>query len=513
MRKIFAIPILLCAVVACRHTELDDKFRELDSVIAERASYQKQFNLAMEKLKHQADSVPGDREKWYIYNLIALDYLTYDIDSAYIYIRKMNQIRDLTPRRELLNKKHLAIYNVRKCLFKEADQIISSIDTAGFTDRMKTDWYYLLNSYYRGKEENGIDPPYPGYYDEMILANYRSLYTLDCHNDEILYFIKGNILALEGKPEEAIDTIKKSYALAEDAHRRSYCSYEIARQYYKTGDRTQYKYWLAEASINDLKAPVKAYLSLYDLTMALYEEKENDKASKYIRIVADDATMLNYPSRINKSLKMQDAIFAAAEYEYKTRHRLSVIVTLGLTALLLIILVLLGLNFMQVKKLNQAYNKIFELNKIKDSFLFNYMVLAVEYLGRVEVFRHDMRVAYKSSGTEAVINLIRKPMSHSEEYDKLYRTFDETFLGIYPDFVEKVNELLIPENRMALNSDGTMPTELRILAALRLGFSKSGQIAKFLNCSLNTVYSYRYNMRHWAVTGPDEFEKRVMDIC
>ena len=97
------------------------------------------------------------------------------------------------------------------------------------------------------------------------------------------------------------------------------------------------------------------------------------------------------------------------------------------------------------------------------------------------------------------------------EYDAFYRIFDETFLGLYPDFVNKVNALLREECRFDVE-DGVLTTELRVLAAIRIGITESGKIAKFLKCSPNTVYTYRTRMKRMSLCPKDEFEGRIARI-
>ena len=58
---------------------------------------------------------------------------------------------------------------------------------------------------------------------------------------------------------------------------------------------------------------------------------------------------------------------------------------------------------------------------------------------------------------------------------------------------------------------GHLTPELRILAFMRLGLDDSGKIARFLNLSVNTVYTYRNRMKNRA-SDRDNFESLVMEI-
>lgn len=94
--------------------------------------------------------------------------------------------------------------------------------------------------------------------------------------------------------------------------------------------------------------------------------------------------------------------------------------------------------------------------------------------------------------------------------DQFYNEIDSVILTLYPDFVERVNELLIPEERLQLQR-GQLTPELRIYAFVRLGVSESTKIAKILNYSVHTVYAYRNRMRNRAIDR-EHFDENVMQI-
>ena len=85
-------------------------------------------------------------------------------------------------------------------------------------------------------------------------------------------------------------------------------------------------------------------------------------------------------------------------------------------------------------------------------------------------------------------------------------------MSLYPDFIEQINNLLQPDQRYDVdkNTESLNP-ELRIYGFVRLGVTESAKIAKILNYSANTVYSYRNRMRNKAIDR-DTFDEDVMKI-
>ena len=98
-----------------------------------------------------------------------------------------------------------------------------------------------------------------------------------------------------------------------------------------------------------------------------------------------------------------------------------------------------------------------------------------------------------------------------DDAEELFRNFDKAFLRIFPHFVDKVNELLLDEEKFELKEEELLNTELRILALIRLGISNSSQIADFLRYSVNTIYNYRAKTKNRSESRND-FEERITQI-
>ena len=95
---------------------------------------------------------------------------------------------------------------------------------------------------------------------------------------------------------------------------------------------------------------------------------------------------------------------------------------------------------------------------------------------------------------------------------EFYRTFDSTFLqAICPDFVDRFNELLREDARFS-PKPGSLNTELRIFALIRLGVDDSREIAELLHYSASTIYNYKVSVKNAALGDRDRFEEAVKKI-
>ena len=156
-------------------------------------------------------------------------------------------------------------------------------------------------------------------------------------------------------------------------------------------------------------------------------------------------------------------------------------------------------------------NALVDSNRIKDRYVCHYIDLSVHYIKQIDAFRREVCRIAKTKGADEVVRRLNSSQVIDGEYQKFYQSFDSSFLDIFPNFIGQVNELLQPEFRFTPRSDSSLTTELRILAAIRLGITDSGHIASLLNCASATVYTYRTKLRN-AALDRDDFESQVARI-
>jgi hypothetical protein len=111
----------------------------------------------------------------------------------------------------------------------------------------------------------------------------------------------------------------------------------------------------------------------------------------------------------------------------------------------------------------------------------------------------------------ALLKLSKSKQLIDEELEIFNKNFDESFLHIHPNFIESVNKLLKPENQLSIHNSSKLNTELRILALIKLGITRSSNIAKILRFSVNTIYNYRAAINNRALD-KDTFEDSLKHI-
>jgi hypothetical protein len=113
------------------------------------------------------------------------------------------------------------------------------------------------------------------------------------------------------------------------------------------------------------------------------------------------------------------------------------------------------------------------------------------------------------------LDKLKKNLSRDQfdaELKNFYKTFDTSFLSLYPTFVEEFNALLKQDSRIRLKDGELLSTELRIFALIKLGITQSSHIASLLRYSVNTIYNYRAQVKNAALENRENFEGTVRKI-
>ena len=157
--------------------------------------------------------------------------------------------------------------------------------------------------------------------------------------------------------------------------------------------------------------------------------------------------------------------------------------------------------------------KLQESNRIKDTYLGEFLSMFSEHISSLEKYRSSLRVSAKQNDFDILLQELRSDRFIDAEREALYDKFDKTFLELFPDFVAQLNALLREDMQLGEGlSEGKLSNELRVFVLMRLGVTEPARISKFLRLSSTTVYNYRVKLRNAAACPREEFESRLMRI-
>ena len=175
--------------------------------------------------------------------------------------------------------------------------------------------------------------------------------------------------------------------------------------------------------------------------------------------------------------------------------------------------------YRQMRRLSAARNNLEQTNEqlqlsnnIKEEYVGRFMNLCSIYINRLDTYRRMVNKKISAGQMDELLKMVRSREVLDTGLKELYENFDIAFLHLFPDFVDKFNDLLQPEERIVLRKGELLNTELRIFALIRLGIDDSSQIAEFLRYSVNTIYNYRAKVKNKARISREDFEMRLMQI-
>lgn len=109
-------------------------------------------------------------------------------------------------------------------------------------------------------------------------------------------------------------------------------------------------------------------------------------------------------------------------------------------------------------------------------------------------------------------DLVNKTVSADQSFNQFFVWFDEVYLSLHADFVEKLNEVMGEEHRFVLEEKNTLTPELRIFALISLGITDTTTIADNLHYSSQTVYNYRSKVSHGTKQPKFDLVKYVSNL-
>ncbi|MBQ7988483.1 MAG: hypothetical protein IJ253_08245 [Bacteroidaceae bacterium] len=162
-------------------------------------------------------------------------------------------------------------------------------------------------------------------------------------------------------------------------------------------------------------------------------------------------------------------------------------------------------------QLEQARLQLSESVAIKEEYIGRLFYTHSEFAVKMEKLTRAIQNIIRTKQTDHLEQVLRNDMFLSQRRE-MYAAFDETFLRLFPDFVEHFNLLFPPEARTYPDSPNALTSEMRIFALIRLGITDNERIARFLNYSLQTVKNYKTRVKNRSNIPNEEFEARVMAL-
>lgn len=280
------------------------------------------------------------------------------------------------------------------------------------------------------------------------------------------------------------------------------------QKYGEAKNATRYYIEACKICISHDFRDVNSFRGLAEMLYNAYNDI--DGSSVYINLAIENAQAYGTRSRINKMGALMP-LFVGQKLQKETTAKYIFMTLLCVIALLMVILLILLKRYhIRNRQLDNINNQLEDANKIKETYLGIFINSQSELSFDLNHFAMVAEQKLKMQQYDALQKLISQ-LERKYNGTKVFSTFDNAFLSIYPSFIKEVNELLLPEHRMIPKKEGELPPMMRILAMIRLGIPDNNRIANTLNYTYNTVNNYRARLRNMSYN-PQTFDEKIVKI-
>jgi tetratricopeptide (TPR) repeat protein len=499
----------------------NDVLAELDAALARKDHY---VTLREQRIASLTDRLQDQNDA--LIRLTVLDslfeeYKSYKYDQAMVYAGQSLDVALSTGDRNhiIMANCNIAFCYISAGLFKEAADVMGSIDLTDASGEVKKEYYELAARLYYDMADYGNGMPFSAGYTERGTSYCDSVMMYVEPGSSDMLGALGLKLMQQRNFKDAITTFQSQLEIPDiDLHTYAIANSCLGYMYWDMGDSENGIHYLALASIGDIRSATKECVALLNLSNILYQTREVDRAIEYARIAMDDANFYNARHR-----KIQiGTILPIIEREHLARveGQRNNLMVFG-TALSLLCLLLLGATlviYKQIKSLRRARrtienqnNKLVESNQIKDEYIVGSLYAKSEYLDRMESLYKTINRKINARLFDDIHSLLKEG-DLKKERENMYSSFDETFVRLFPGFIDEYNSLFEEADRVAYNPAKGFTPELRIFALIRLGITDNERIAKFLDYSVNTINTYKTKVKNRSTVPNEQFEQRIMKI-
>lgn len=529
--------ILFCTSTICIfcHAENQKLYQQLDELIIRNKRIEEEKEKHIETIKQILKSpLLTDAEHYAVNDRLYHEYSTFKYDSAFAYAsrnislaNKMNDpIRDILSRLDLIHIMSVA------GMFDEAEATIKTINTNLLSGDILIKYYQQLCEFYLFKSEFSVGTEFYSIYMQKM-QNFRKLIIDNVPKDSYSYIVTlANYEAYLKNYDKSIKIISGYLSkLKPEQHQYGILASQLAFFYKCKNDKKNQKKYLLLSAISDQIGCIKEENSLRELALLLFEEGNYRQAYKYLNLSINNANFYGTRLRNIQASRLIPDIISGYDVMRERQHRLISIlmIIISIIAIFLVTAIIVICNLLKhykkvnlqmgninnrlqttVKELEHTNKLVKEANKIKDEYIGRFMELSSKIIEKTEEKRKYINRLAKEHNLKALYDIIKSNDLFTENSKLFYQNFDSAFLSIYPNFIDKVNELLNSEYKIIPKGE-RLTTELRILALIRLGITDNHKIANILNSSITTIYTYRSRLKIHSIM-KDSFEQQVTQI-
>lgn len=515
-------------ISASTYETAESMLKQLDGIINNRKIYDAQKEQKLNRLKESIPLAGNDSVRYQIYDRLFNQYYNYQTDSAMNYVNLKKQLAPHLPW-DCMNDIRMdqALLFSTMGMYKEAIESLEAVERENLTSEQIERYLQMYNFIYYLVAEYALTAEEQNKYAKAAYAYSDTLLALYPKDSPTYQRALAERFTVQKKYSEAIAVLENIPASYQTGHLKGIVAYDLALAYGGLGNKEREVFYLAKSAIVDLELSIKEYISLHKLAFLLYSMGDIERAYKYLNCSMNDAVFCNARFRAISITQTYPIIDKAYRLKAQNEEALRQVLFVSITILLFFLLAAMVYVFRQMQKLRVARQELSHINaklqdlneqlscvnqelsrvnqelssanSIKQEYIVHYLEQCSRYLDKMENYRRSLENLAITSNLKELFKAIKSEAFIGEEREKFYKSFDETFLSMFPHFVESFNDLLREDEKLEPKQGELLSTELRIFALIRLGITDSAKIARFLRYSLTTIYNYRSKVRNRAL--------------
>lgn len=524
LSPILALAFIITACVSAQVRPYSADLDRLDEALERADEYvgiKEQKISTIENMLHSRGVTP--LQQYNIYGELYKEYLPFQFDKAKEMLENQERLAEemgnVSMRYDAMLDKAMIL--TMAGFFLEAEQVFEKLDTSAFDAAQKVSWYNVrqkflhdYNEYVRTSSFAVPDAGKIAFYQDKVLEGTPEDSNLNRHM-RILRMIERR--EFDRAYDENMAFIESLSPEEHDYAVQTYWQGFICENLERPDEVI---HWWVESAICDIRGAIKDNASLCSIAIKLTNPDETDRAFRYIRLSLDDAIYYNAKLRkvqIASTMPwIEKAYTDSKEIQTRDRNRYLLFTTFASLLLMLICVYTVSLYVKGRKSAGVIEKKNRQLAEYTQSIIDVEDSLRKTNLDLVEAnAAKEEYLGLFLSMCSGYLDKLRKNLTR-DQYDaelrNFYKTFDTSFLQLYPTFVEELNSLLKDDCRIVPKEGELLNTELRIFALIKLGITQSSHIASLLRYSVNTIYNYRAQVKNAVREDRENFEEMVKKI-
>lgn len=514
--------VVAAMMSSCSLSDNPDEYllRELDDCIAHRGIYQSRRDDMIDSLRRELQQSGTDSVYFELCGRMVEAYRSYNLDSQLYYTEKRIQVAKTPFERQvsLLNYSEILM---RSGMYHETFSYMDSATMQPLNPVLEPYYTHLRRTLYGLMRDFAVTDRERQTYTDITQRHRESIMEVHPDGSFLHEMVRADYLYEQQLYDSALHVLNMyecSHAI-EGADEEPVFAFTRAQIYHAQGLRQQEKHYLIIASLADLRNAIREYVALRNLAVLLYEEGDIDRAYRYMHCAVQDAILGSARVRSIETGEVYPLVEEAYLRQVRKRQygMVALVASMMIVAAMLVyILIYIQRKRRQLAALNsqlkETNTQLQQSNYIKTAYVGRYMEVSSLLIDRFDNWRKHLKSLAHKQQYEELTTILDSQRFTQEQLDAFYHDFDEAFLHLFPDFVDQVRGLLVPEADIRMKKGELLNTDLRVLALIRLGITESKQIAEFLRYSLSTIYNSRTRMRNWSKENRDDFESKVASL-